>query len=243
MTSTPRISRVLVAALASTLAAAGLGCGILDQAKNLVDTASVLSDFADRLGKAANLTYTAEYTVTGGDNVTLVQQPPNAAFISESGRFIFTSDTLYLCGVEGGAMTCQKSANQASDVNAADAGFVAGVAGPGFVTPELALGLVAASALVPGAKVSESTKTIAGQQSLCADVTGVDAADTSGDESLKDFSVCVTEVGILASFRGTSTEGQTLGVELVKYTSSADPAAFAPPTGAKIVEVDQIQPS
>lgn len=234
---------MLPLALASTLAAAGFGCGIIDQAKNLVDTATVLSDFADRLGRAASLTYTAEYAVTGGDKVTLVQQPPNAAFISDKGRFIFTSDTLYLCGVEDGTMTCQKSPNQAADVNAADAGFVAGVAGPGFVTPELALGLVAASALVPGAKVSQSTKTIAGQESLCADVTGVDQADTSGDESLQDFSVCVTEVGILASFHGTSTEGETLGIELTKYSGSADPSAFAPPAGAKIIDVDQIQPS
>jgi hypothetical protein len=117
------------------------------------------------------------------------------------------------------------------------------VAGPGFVTPELALGLVIAAAVVPGADVSKSEKTVAGQKSLCANVTGLDAAATPGDgDAPKDFSVCVTEVGILASFSGTSTSGETLSVELTGYSETADPSAFAPPAGAEIVDVTQLQP-
>ena len=57
----------------------------------------MLSDFADRLGKAQNLTYTAEYTTPDGDTVTLVQQPPNTAFIAKDGRFIFTTEATFLC--------------------------------------------------------------------------------------------------------------------------------------------------
>ena len=106
-----------------------------------------------------------------------------------------------------GDVTCQKTTPQTAST---DAGLVAGVAGPGFVTPELALGLIAAAAFVPDAEVSQSEKTIAGESALCATVTGLEAAASPGDaDAPKDFSVCVTDAGILASFSGTSTSGET----------------------------------
>lgn len=239
---TSRTSRVLITSVAATLAAASLGCGVIDQARDIVGTAQVLSDFADRLGEAATLTYTAEYQVTGGEAVTLVQQPPNAAFIAGEGRLITTAEWLYFCSTEMDNLTCQKSANQAGDAGAADAGLVAGIAGPGFVTPELALGLVAAAAFVPEAKVDQSEKTIAGEESLCANVTGLDAAAEPGDvDAPKDFSVCVTDEGVLAAFSGTSTSGETISIELTSFSTSADPTAFEPPAGATIVDVTQIE--
>ncbi|HEX6870539.1 MAG TPA: hypothetical protein VF163_05525 [Micromonosporaceae bacterium] len=241
---TSRISRVLVAAVATTLAAGSLGCGLINQAKDIVGTAQVLSDFADRLGKASKLTYTAEYKTSSGDKVTMVQQPPNSAFLGKSGRFIFTADSMYLCSTEQKALTCQKSPIQGANAGAANAGLVAGVTGPGFITPELALGLIAAAAFVPGAKVEQSEKTIAGEDSLCATASGLEAAASPGDKDApKDFSVCVTEAGILASFSGTSTTGEKVSIELTKYSTSADASAFEPPAGAKIVDVTQIQPS
>jgi hypothetical protein len=241
-------SRVLTGATALVLITAALGCGVLDQAKNLVDTAGVLGDFADRLGKASALTYTAEYKVSGQDEkgkakeeptVTLVQQPPNAAFVTDDGRFIFTPDFIYVCDTDKGKMTCHKSPNQAQDVTAADAGLITGVAGPFFVTPELALGLIAAAAFVPGADVAESEKTIAGQKSLCANVTNLEKAGSTANpgDNLHDFSVCVTEDGVLASFSGSLKSGETASVELTSFSAEADKAAFAPPAGAKIVEV------
>ena len=240
---TTRTSRVLVTILATALAAATLGCGLINQAKELVGTAQILSDFAERLGKAATLTYTAEYEVTGGEKVTLVQQPPNAAFIGKDGRFIFTTEFVYLCSTERSVLTCQKSPNRAVDVGAANTGFVAGATGPGFVTPEIAVGLIAAAALVPGAKVEQSNKTIAGQETLCAMATGLEAAASPGDKDApKDFSVCVTDAGILASFSGTSTSGEQAAIELTSYSASADASAFEPPAGAKIVDVAQITP-
>jgi hypothetical protein len=251
---TPRTSRALVASLVA-LAVTSLGCGALNQAKNIAEAAGVLGDFADRLGKAATMTYTAEYQVSGGDKVTLVQQPPSAAFIGGDGRFIFTPDVMYLCGEQNGKLSCQKSPNQSGSTTAGETGFAAGVAGPGFVTPELALGLIIAAAVVPGADVSTSEKTVAGQKSLCATVTGLDSSTVVGsagvadsaaspgeEDAPKDFSVCVTEVGILASFSGTSTSGDSLSVELTGYSETADPAAFAPPAGAEIVDVTQLQP-
>jgi hypothetical protein len=240
---TPRTSRVLVVTLATTLGVTSLGCGLIGQAKNLVDTAQVLSDFADRLGKSANLTYTAEYRVTDGDNVTLVQQPPSTAFLGKTGSFIFTPEYMFVCGAEKGVTTCQRTPNNTQNVGGADAGVVGSVTGAGFVTPEIALGLIAAAAFVPGAEVETSERTIAGEKSLCAKATGLEAAASPGDEDApKDFSVCVTESGILSAFSGTSTKGEKAEIELVKYSTTADAKALAPPDGAKIVDVTTLEP-
>jgi hypothetical protein len=240
---TPRTSRVLVVAAATLLAATSLGCGLISKAKDIANTAQVLGEFSDRLGKSATLTYTAEYRVTDGDNVTLVQEPPNAAFFGKSGSFIFTREFMYVCGTEKGKTSCQRTPNNAQDVGAADAGVVAGITGPGFVTPELALGLIAAAAFVPGAKVETSDRTIAGEKSLCAKASGLEAAATPGDEDApKDFTVCVTEQGILASFSGTTAKNEKAEIEMVKYSTTADATRLAPPAGAEIVDVTTLEP-
>jgi hypothetical protein len=242
-----RITRVLIISTAVLMAATGLGCGAINHARGVLAAAKVLGDFADRLEKHNQLTYTADYTFTSDKDqaaVTLVQKPPNVAYLGKSGRFIFTAESLFLCDTEKGKTTCQKTPNSASEVDANQAAFVSGVAGPGFVTPELALGLVIAAAVVPGAKVDQSEKTIAGQKSLCANVTGLENAASPNDEdAVKDFSVCITEGGVLASFNGSLQSGEKAGVELTKYSGTADPSAFVPPAGAKIVDVTQLQPS
>jgi hypothetical protein len=236
------VSRVILAVLATALAAATVGCGLVNKARDLADTAKVLSDFADRLGKASQLTYTADYQVTGGSTVTLVQQPPNSAFLTKSGRFIVTSDFIYLCGTTNGATTCQKAPHQSSGVNAGDGGLVEGITGRGFITPEMAVGLIAAAAFAPGASVSQSEKIIAGEHSLCATATGLDSAASPGASGApRDFTVCLTDEGILSSFSGTDTSGQTVEIQLTRYSAEVDQAAFAPPAGATVTNVNQIE--
>ena len=237
-----RTSRVLIAVLAATVALTGMGCGLIGKAHDVLGAAKILGDFADRLQNGEKLTYTATYNVEGGDPVTLTQAPPNAAYIGKTGRFIFTSAAMYLCDTEDGVLTCQKSTPTSDTVDASDAGLVTGVAGDAFVSPALALGLITAAVLVPGAKVSESNQTIAGQKSLCATASNLDAAASPGDkEAPRDFSVCVTEGGALASFTGHDTSGKKIGMVMTNYSSKADAASFQPPAGAKIVDVDQIE--
>jgi hypothetical protein len=239
---TSRTSRVLIAVLAVTVVAGAMGCGLIGKAQQVVGAAKILSDFGDRLEKGQKLTYTATYNVEGGDQVTLVQQPPNSAYIGKTGRFIFTNAAMYLCDTENSVLTCQKSTPAGTTVDNTDSGYVAGVAGEAFVSPALALSLILAAVLVPGAKVSESSKTIAGQSSKCATASNLDAAASPGDTSApRDFSVCVTEGGVLASFTGTDTSGKKLGMTMTSYSTSADPNSFKPPAGAKIVDVDQIE--
>ncbi|WP_329108783.1 hypothetical protein OG792_09100 [Micromonospora sp. NBC_01699] len=226
-----RVAGLLVSLTA--VVALGAGCGVISTVQNAVDTAGALSEFADRLGKAAELTYTAEYRLVGAEqtSITLAQQPPRSVLVNGDGRLVTTPEFMIICdGTE-----CQQAPNNASA--GPDAAVVAGVAGPGFVTPELALGLVAAAAIVPNTDVDTSEKRIAGQDSLCADVTGIKDPQGGTDELLQDFSVCVTESGVLASFSGNSNTGERVSLELVKFTESVDEKLFAPPAGANLVDV------
>ncbi|GAA1794474.1 hypothetical protein GCM10009682_15300 [Luedemannella flava] len=235
-----RTYRVLVVVAGATALVVTLGCGVINQAKDLVDNVATLSDFADRLGKAQNLTYTAKYDIVGqGDDkarLTLAQEPPNTVFIGKNGRYLFTSEATYLCETGSGETTCTRSPSAATAAGA-DGAALATAAGGTFVSPELALGLVLAASVVPGAKVSKSEKTIADQDALCADVTGLEAAASPGDtDAVRDFSVCVTSDGVLASFSGSLSNGETTKVEMTSYQDSADAKLFEVPKGAKIVD-------
>ncbi|GAA1864514.1 hypothetical protein [Asanoa iriomotensis] len=222
-------ARVATVAAAVVLGGFTLGCGLV---QNAVDTAQTLGDFSDRLGKSAELTYTAEYKTDDG-TVTFVQQPPNSAVLSAGGRLIFTPQAMIMCD-KG---ECQRAPAAAGP----DANLVAAVGGAGFLTPELALGMVAAAAIVPGTDVSTSEREIAGQDSLCADVDGIEdpqAGAQPGD--LKSFSVCVTDAGLLSSFSGETHGGEQTAIELVSYSDKVDRAAFAPPRNAKVVDVTDL---
>ena len=128
---------------------------------------------------------------------------------------------------------CQQAPSAAAVSGTADANLVASVAGAGFLTPELALGLVAAAAIVPGSDVSTSEKEIGGVDSLCADVTGIKDPTGADEEMVQEFSVCVTEDGVLASFSGATNTGEQASIEMVAFSDTVDPAAFEPPAGAK----------
>jgi hypothetical protein len=220
---------VTVGVLGTTL----MGCGVIGQVSNVVDSAGTLSTFTDRLGRSAGLTFTATYKSTDGGTVTLVQEPPNSVFIGPNGRYVFTPDHMLLCA--------ENTCTRAPVAGAGDAGALTAVTGPGFVTPELALGVVAAAAVVPGADIESTEKEIAGQKSLCAIATGLEAAASPGEiDAPRDFSVCVTEAGVLASFTGTLTSGEKAAIELVSFTGEADSKAFEAPEGAEIVDATSL---
>lgn len=242
---TPRTSRLLLATLATVLVASVMGCGIISKVQSVANAVKTLGDMADRLKAANSLTYTAKYNVDGADPVTVTQQPPNSAIIGKDGRFILNADATYLCSTEKAVLTCQKSPSVGADkVGAQDASLVAGIAGQGFISPALALGLILAASVVPGAKVEQSNQTIAGQKSLCATASNLDAAASPGDKDApRDFSVCVSDAGVLTSFTGSDTSGDHKGVTMTSFSTTADAASFKPPAGAKIVDVTQLAPA
>jgi hypothetical protein len=127
-------TRAFVIVAAAVLGAGTLGCGIVSQAKQTVDNVSAISDLADKLGKSDQLTFTGEYKLDDGTKVTVVQEPPKAAFIGKEGRFILTEESLLLCGTQNGKWTCQRSPNQSQVSASADqAAFMGAVAGGGFI--------------------------------------------------------------------------------------------------------------
>jgi hypothetical protein len=232
--TTSRIAiRIATVAAAVTVAAATLGCGMI---QNAVDTAGTLGEFSDRLGRAAELTYTARYRSDAGE-VTLVQEPPRTAVLTEGQRLIFTPEAVTICD----AGECQQAPSSAAVSGAANPGLVASVAGAGFLTPELALSLVAAAALVPGSDVSTSDREIAGQPSLCADVSGVQDPQGTQAGDMVEFSVCVTESGVLSAFSGKTSGGDKAAIELTEFTETADPGAFKPPADATVVDVTDLR--
>jgi hypothetical protein len=225
----PYSRRAVAVAVAFTLGVVGLGCGFANQANTAVDTALILGDFADRLTRSAEMTYTAEYGVPSG-TVTLTQQPPNAAFQSETGRFVITATHMISCT----ETVCQRAPNQA---NADTAGLVASAVGAGYVTPDLVRDIVADAALAPKAKVDGTEREIAGEPSICVAVTGLER-----ENGLNDFSVCVTQTGILASFSGNLTNGRQGSIELKSYRMSVDATAFEVPEGATVTDVPALGP-
>ncbi|MFC6019311.1 hypothetical protein ACFP2T_24280 [Plantactinospora solaniradicis] len=244
MTS-PRQLAGRLAAL-SALVMLGAGCGVIDTVQNAVDAATTVTDFADRLGKSAELTFTAEYKIVDNQqtkasdkqtNVTVAQQPPNSALITGDGRLIFTPEHTTICD----GKECNRTPNTVTATTGPDATAVASVAGPGFVTPELALGLVTAAAMVPNADVGTSERKIAGQDTLCANVTGISDPLGTAEGTPGELTVCVTDSGLLAAFTGRTETGEEVAVELVKYSEKVNKSAFAPPAGAKVVDAGGAQ--
>lgn len=213
-------------------AVTALGCGI-GSAKTVAPTADVLGEFANRLSHGRELTYTATYRMADGQRVTLVRRPSGVAVLATQGRFVVTDDRLLRCL----GSTCYRAPNQQPDLDGATSALVTGVTGPGFLMPEDALAVVAGAALVPGAKVNATNQAIAGEEAVCGEVTGLAAANTPGQQSLRDFSICVTDRGGLASFRGTLDDGRTATVELTGWDQVADSGSFSVPAGARVVDV------
>jgi hypothetical protein len=237
MTSTR--TKFLVISLAGALAIGSMGCGFIRSAKNVADNAGTLGDLSKKLDNADKLTYQAEYKLDDGSKVTVAQEPPNSAAVGPTGRYIATADEFIFCDTEDSKLVCQKTPNQGGDTTAtgADAAFISGV-GTGFINAPLALAVLTAAILIPSAKVDKSTQKIAGQNSTCAKVSNLEAAqkDEPADQRLQDFTVCITDSGILSRFTGTEG-GKKSGVELTSYSTKVDKSLFQVPDGATVTDL------
>lgn len=229
--------------LAAVLVSASAGCGALSSAHTLVDRAGLLGSMAAKISHAQKATFQATYTVGGSGGtdtatVTVVQQPPSSAFVTASNRIISTGGQTYVCETGRGTADCRRTATAGGSVDPSGALGVTG-----FVSGELALGVMSAAMLVPNAQVTRSSQTIAGQPTSCVTVSGLDqalagvlpsgSADTA-DTGLSDFSVCITDGGVLARFSGGLTDGGHGDVLLTDYSATVDPALLEPPAGATI---------
>jgi hypothetical protein len=238
---TPRIRTFTYVTAAVVVIATGTGCSLISAAKKVVGNATVMAKYSEKLQRGLTATYKADYKDTDGSVVTVQQQPPNSVYISSTGPWIFNGNTSYLCDNSSGSMVCQKTVydnSAAADAALAGSNFATG----GFMAGEMGVGLILAAGLVPSSKLTESSKTIAGQKSSCVSVSNLQGADsTSGD--LSSFTMCVTDAGIVSQFSGTGTDGKTVGSTMTSYTTKIDPSLFQPPAGAQIVDANSPLPT
>jgi hypothetical protein len=234
----------VVAIAAAVLGVGSLGCGVISKAKQAVDNVSAVTDLADKIGKADKLTYTGQYkVVSDGTTATVTQDPPKAAYIGTNGRYILTDDALLLCTGTGGKQACQRSPKGAAGSTGDQAAMMSAVAGGGFISAPMAVALMTASAVVPGIKIDKSSKKVAGLSSTCLHVTGIPADSQPNSVTAKEYDVCVGDNGVLTRFTGLGTDDKKIGVELTKFSESADAKNFKAPAGAKIVDVQSIDPT
>jgi len=234
------LTRAAVAAAALTLGAATLGCGFIANVSDAVDNLAAVGNLTDKLTRSADLTFTAGYDlVDGSGSATIVQQPPNAAYVGKDGTFILTSDALLMCSGTA-KVTCQRAPN--STGGQAPAEYMTAVAGGGFISAPMAITMIGAASIVPGVKIDESRRQIAGLDGTCLHATGISSRQQAGagNVDMTELTVCVADNGVLTAFSGVGTDDSRVGVELTSYSSTVDAAAFAPPKGAKVVDVAEL---
>jgi hypothetical protein len=224
-------TRVLKTAAAVAATAALVGCDAIGQARRAADTISAVGALAQTLGNHDTLTYTAEYRLADGSTTTAVQRPPDTAFVGPAGRFVSTPQRLIMCDAK---KICQSAVNRTGELDITNAGMVPSAAGAGFVTAPIALALLSPDSITDGVTVHRSTRKIAGQQSTCLKLDG-------GDAPARRFTVCVTDAGLLASFKGDLDHDQTADIELTSYSTTVDPQVFAVPAGYQVINVDHLQ--
>jgi hypothetical protein len=239
----PRIRMLVYVTAGALVISTGVGCGLLSAAKKIANNASVMSSYSEKLEKGTHATYKATYKdITGGDTVTVQQQPPNSVYVTKTGPWIFNGNTSYNCDNSSGSMVCTKTEYSSdSDANAALAG--SSLATGGFFVGELGIGLILAAAVVPNSKLSQNKQTIAGQSSDCVTVSNLSDVQSAGDTELSSFTMCVTGAGVVSKFSGTDTSGKTEGSVMTAYTTSIDASLFQPPAGAQIVDTNSPPPA
>jgi hypothetical protein len=229
-----RVVGVPPVAAATRLLAAGLlalaalaGCGDLEQAAAAGSARDDLAgDLATQLGGSASLTYTATYQLAGGATATIsqAQKPARLAYAYPGGRLIVLADTVTRC--QGSTCTVTTAAAPASP---APPETLSATAKSGMVLPATVLGLLNAASLDTGKTVQQRDTTIAGHHASCAALSGVSGAESSA------FTVCVTNEGLLGSFKGTIA-GAAVDAAMTRYSEKTDPQAFQAPPKARIVD-------
>jgi hypothetical protein len=215
---------ILAAALAATPAAA---CGSAGDAQQILDRARLVNDLADRLTKANELTYTADYLLSDGGTATIAQaqQPRRVAVRYPGGAFLVTPGRVADCRTAGAATTCTLTAPPSPSSDA----LQVTIRDSALIAPAQVVGLLTAASLSSNTVVDEHDTTIGGEHATCVAVTGVENATASA------FTACITAAGVLGSFSGT-VGGTRLDVSLTRLQDTIAADAFELPTGAKIVD-------
>lgn len=227
MLAVSTVSRALVGSLAAVLFLSG--CQTLDDAGQVIDRADLINDLASRLDNSTELTYSADYQLTGGQTATIAQaqKPVRAAYTYPGGRLTVTDTATVVC-VSDGEFTCTITPPPAPNTKPAIAVFQT-AGNQGLVTPTMVINLLTTAALDPDAVIKQKDTTIAGRHATCVEVGQAGGTDTAS------FTACVTTEGVLGSFTGT-VEGKPVELAMSRLRDAVEPGAFDVPTDATVVD-------
>lgn len=213
------------------LAVAALaGCQSIEDAGQVMDRADLVNDLASRLDGSGELTYSAEYQLPEGRTAMIAQaqSPLRSAYVYPDGKLTVTDEATADCRRAGGTTTCTLTAAPAPNNEPAVAAF-RDAGAHGLIAPTVVISLLTAAALDAQATIEESDTTIAGRPATCVNVRGMSDAQASA------FDACITTDGVLGSFSGV-VDGGAVDIALTRYREEADPALFALPAGAKVID-------
>ncbi|MFI6261946.1 hypothetical protein [Micromonospora sp. NPDC051006] len=202
------------------------GCQALDDAGRSIGRADLVNDFAARLDRALELTYSADYQLPGGQTASIAQaqDPARSAYRYPGGRLTVTADATAQCEATGGRTICTLVPPPAPGSKPAVTVF-AEAKRRGLVTPPVVVGMLTTAALDPEAVIEQSDTTLAGHHATCMDV----------EQAAGNFSACMTTEGVLGSFTG-DVDGKPMELTLSRYSDTVDGAAFDLPSGAGVVD-------
>jgi hypothetical protein len=227
---------VALAALGTLAALAALtGCGSIGDSQQAVDRARLVSDFAERLSRSGDLTYTARYQLPGGAVASIAQdqRPRRVAYTYLRGKLVITPGQIADCETEANVPTCTLKAPPTGNGSTAVAVTVTHLLGSGsdrtLIPPAGVVGLLTAASLSTNAVVEQSDTTVGGEHATCVKVAGVENASAS------TFTACLTVAGVLGSFSGV-VDGRDVEVALTGYDETTAADAFDLPPGAKVVD-------
>jgi hypothetical protein len=228
MPAVTTLSRVLSGSIVTVLLLAG--CQTMSDGGRVIGRADLVNELAARLDHAGELTYSADYQISGGQSASIsqAQNPQRAAYTYPGGKLTVTADATAECQTAGPKPTCTLSPPPPSTTRPAVTVF-ASANQRGLVTPPVVIGLLTAAALDPNAVIEQKDTTVAGRHATCVHVSKVPDAPVSS------FDACVTNEGALGSFRGLLDDHQ-VDVAMSRYRAEVDSNAFDLPAGAGVVD-------
>ncbi|GAB3139602.1 hypothetical protein GCM10027290_09060 [Micromonospora sonneratiae] len=206
------------------------GCQAIEDGSRVISRADLVNDLASRLDRATELTYSAEYQLTGGESASIAQtqEPLQAAYSYPGGKLTVSAEATTECQTAGPKPSCILDAPPAQ-TNRPSVTVFTNANKRGLVTPPVVIGLLTAAALDPNADIEQTDTTIAGRHATCVRVAGVDDAPTS------QFNACVTAEGVLGQFTGT-LDGNAVEMALSRYRNTVDGSVFELPSGATVID-------
>ena len=206
------------------------GCQTLDEAGQVIGRADLVNDLATRLGSSAELTYSADYQLPGGESASIAQsqEPLRAAYVYPGGRLTVTLDATTECVAEASKQTCTVNPPPVTATRPSVALFET-ASEHGLITPPVVIGLLTAAALDPAAVIEQNDTSVAGRHATCVDVSQVTNAAAAS------FQTCITTEGVLGSFTGV-VDGTGVDIALSRYREAVESTVFDLPAGAGVVD-------